>query len=164
MLKLAVAFLVISVLLFILSACASEVDRDGTATPVPTATLIPTPTNTPVPTPTLTPTATLPAPTPVPVILPGIDNNIPPHVFVGSLTIGGLAAPDGTEVTVWVPQYNRPIGTGVTLSGNYSVLAHQHGFESFQGNTLIFKVSGKDTGETGTWDKGGGSILALSVE
>jgi len=87
-----------------------------------------------------------------------------PHVFVGSVTINSLAAPDGTEVTVWVAEYNSPVGTGVTTGGNYSVLAHQHGAASFNGKTLIFKVNGQDTGETAIWEMGDATILAISLD
>ena len=87
-----------------------------------------------------------------------------PHVFVGSVTISSLAAPDGTEVTVWVAEYDAPVGTGVTTGGNYSVLAHQHGAASFNGKTLIFKVNGQDTGETGIWETGDATILAISLD
>ena len=87
-----------------------------------------------------------------------------PHVFVGGVTIGSLAAPDGTEVTVWVAQYQGPVGMGVTAGGNYSVLAHQHGPATFNGKTLIFKVNGQDTGETAPWETGGATILAISLD
>ena len=87
-----------------------------------------------------------------------------PHVFVGSVTISGVAAPDGAEITVWVAEYIGPVGTGTASDGNYTVLAHQYGNESFGGKTLIFKVNGQDTGETGSWQRGGATILALSLE
>ena len=80
------------------------------------------------------------------------------------MTIRSLAAPDGTEVTVWVAEYNGPVGSGITTGGNYTVTAQQHGTASFQGKTLIFKVNGQDTGETGIWERGGGTILAISVD
>ena len=86
-----------------------------------------------------------------------------PHVFVGSVTIGSVAAPDGTQVTVWVAEYEGPVGIALTSGGNYAVLAHQHGTESFNGKTLIFKVNGQDTGETGIWERGGADILAISL-
>ena len=86
-----------------------------------------------------------------------------PHVFVGSVTINGAPAPDGAEVTVWVAEYDGPVGNGITSGGNYSVLAHQHGTTSFDGKTLIFKVNGQDTGETGVWEMGGATILAISL-
>ena len=168
--KLSRFFLAFTVLLFALSACASEVDRGGTATPSPTATLqpTPTPTATPEPTPTPTPTATpVPVPTPtltpVPAALPPRDDDELPHVFVGSLSIGGLAASDGTEVTAWVADFNRPVGAGTVSGGNYTVLVHKHGTASFIGKTITFKVNGQDTGKTGTWERGGASVLALSL-
>ena len=87
-----------------------------------------------------------------------------PHVFVGRVTIYGTTAHDGTQVTVWVAEYISPVGTGTTSGGNYTVLAHPHGTQGFGGKTLIFKVNGQDTGETASWEKGGATILALSLE
>lgn len=87
-----------------------------------------------------------------------------PHVFVGSVTIRSLAVPDGTSVTVWVAEYNRPVGTGTTSGGNYAVLAYQYGTVSFGGRTLMFKVNGQDSGETATWVTGDATILALSLD
>lgn len=87
-----------------------------------------------------------------------------PHVFVGSVTIGGLAAPDGTSVTVSVAEYNGPVGMGATSGGNYLVLAHQYGTESFDGRTLIFKVNGQDTGETAMWVTGDATIMPISLD
>ena len=178
--KLIKGFLALTLLLLVLSACASQVDRTiaptatlaPTVTPVPpTPTLTPTATPTPTPTasPTLTPTATpTPVPTATPVPEPGplprrnIDEL--PHVFVGGATIGGLSAPNDTEVTVWVAEYNGPVGTGVVTGGNYSVLAHQYGTASFNGKTLIFKINGQETGETAIWESGEATILAISLE
>lgn len=86
-----------------------------------------------------------------------------PHVFAGSVTINGVPATDGAEVTVWVTEYDGPVGAGITSGGNYSVLVHQHGAASFGGKTLIFKVNGQDTGETGSWERGGATILDISL-
>ena len=137
-------------------------------TPVPTLvpTLVPTPTATPVPVPT--PTATL-VPTPTPPALaqktplPERDAHELPHVFVGSVTVDGAPAPDGTEVTVWLVDFDAPIGTGITSGGDYTALANQHGISSFGGRTLILKVNGEDSGETAVWEKGGATILNLSL-
>ena len=66
--------------------------------------------------PTATATPTLP-PTPVPTIdiakspLPDVVNDNPPHVFVGTVTIDGQLAPDGTEVSAWMLQYSEPVGS-----------------------------------------------------
>lgn len=83
---------------------------------------------------------------------------------MGTVTVDGIAAPDGTEVTVWVMEFDGPVGTGVTSDGSYSVLAHQHGTGSFSGKTLMFKVNGQDTGETWSWERGGGDVLALILD
>ena len=172
-------------LVFVLAACASEVSRTTTpptdvpptATPTPVPTAVPTPSTTATP---VVPTATpLPAPTPpptppptpmptytpmpVPDPLPERDNREMPHVFVGAVTIDGAPAPDGTEVTVWLNQYDSPIGTGSSVDGNYSVLANQYGSSSFEGIRVVFKVNGEDSGETAIWEKGGATILDMSL-
>lgn len=163
-------------LIFVLAACASEVSRTttpptlvpptATATPVPTATPTPMPTATPAPTATPLPTAT-PMPTatpePVPDPLPERDNSELPHVFVGTVTIDGTPAPDGTEVSVWLEQYDSPLGTGTSVGGSYSVLANQFGSSSFGGRRVVFKINGEESGETAIWEKGGATILDVSL-
>ena len=139
---------------------------EPTATPPPAPAPTPTPTPTPAPTATPVPTATtLPTATPIPPLapLPERDNSEIPHVFVGSVTINGAPAPNGTEVTVWLEEFNAPLGAGTSSGGDYSVLANQHGARSFEGRTLIFKVNGQDSGETAIWEKGGATILAVSL-
>ena len=167
-------------LVLVLTACASGTPRTPeplptlvplstfTPRPEPTATRIPEPTATPPPAPTATPVptaTTLPTATPIPPLapLPERDNSEPPHVFAGSVTINGAPAPNGTEVTVWLEEFNAPLGAGTSSGGDYSVLAIQHGARSFEGRTLIFKVNGQDSGETAIWEKGGATSLAVSL-
>ncbi|MDP6494953.1 MAG: Ig-like domain-containing protein, partial [Dehalococcoidia bacterium] len=103
-------------------------------------------------------------PVPVgPVALPPMDNQAMPHIFVGSATIGGLAAPDGTRVSVWVLDYNAPVGTGTVSGGQYSVKTFKYG-GAFAGKTLIFKIADKDTGTTATWESGMATVLDLAVD
>ena len=170
-------------LLFVLAACASEVSRTTTpptpipptstptATPAATATATATPTPAPTatpqqPTPTPLPTTT-PQPTATPVAipdpLPERDNSEPPHVFVGGVTIDGAPAPDGTEVSVWLKQFASPLATATSVDGDYSVLASQFGIESFGGRRVIFKINGEDSGESAIWEKGGATILEVSL-
>ena len=99
----------------------------------------------------------------MPTSLPERDNSELPHVFVGTITIGGEPAPDGIEVSVWLPEYDSPIGNGLSSGGDYSVLANQHGPMSFGGRRLTFKINGQDSGERATWEKGGATILDLSL-
>ena len=186
-------FVVIASLLLVLSACASGVSRTTTSpTPLPasTPTPLPGPTAKPIPSPTpnaeptATPTLALdptpiptptPTPTPVPTPtttptpksiltpLPERDTREMPHVFVGEVTIRGNPAPDGTIVTVWLSEYDRPIGSATSSNGGYSVLANQHGSQSFGGKVLTFEINGQDSGKTAVWEKGGATILNLSL-
>ena len=174
------AIFAVMALVLVLTACASGTPRTPeplptlvplstfTPRPEPTATRIPEPTATPPPAPTATPVptaTTLPTATPIPPLapLPERDNSEPPHVFAGSVTINGAPAPNGTEVTVWLEEFNAPLGAGTSSGGDYSVLAIQHGARSFEGRTLIFKVNGQDSGETAIWEKGGATSLAVSL-
>ena len=182
------AIFAVMALVLVLTACASGTPRTPeplptlvplstfTPRPEPTATRIPEPsatpppapkpTPTPPPTPAPAPTATpLPTATSIPPLapLPERDNSELPHVFVGSVTINGAPAPNGTEVTVWLEEFNAPLGAGTSSGGDYSVLAIQHGARSFEGRTLIFKVNGQDSGETAIWEKGGATIMAVSL-
>ncbi len=86
-----------------------------------------------------------------------------PHVFVGAVTIDGAPAPNGSDVTVWLAQFDAPVGVAIVSDGKYSVLANQHGSESFVGQTLIFKINGQNSGETGVWERGGATVLDLSL-
>ena len=143
-------------------------------TRIPTA--IPTPVPTPVPTevptiiPTATATPTLP-PTPVPTIdiakspLPDVVNDNPPHVFVGTVTIDGQLAPDGTEVSAWMLQYSEPVGSSIVpavpdQAGSYSLLIPQYG-TNFNGTVLMIKVDGNFV-TNAVWISGEGEILDLA--
>ena len=166
-------------LVFVLAGCATGVSRTttpptpvpptATATPRPTSTSTPTPAPTATPIPTATPRAPTPTPmptpttVPVPAPLPERDNRELPHVFVGAVTISGVPAPDGTEISVWLAQFDSPIGTGTSIDGNYSVLANQFGPSSFGGRQVVFKVNGENSGETAIWEKGGATILEVSL-
>ena len=135
-----------------------------TIVPTPMATLVPTPVPTPVPT-------TVPTPTPVPTLarpklpLPAIVNDNPPHVFVGTVTIGGQLAPEGTEVTAWVLEYSDPVGSSTIPAvtgepGSYTLLVPQRG-DDFTGTVLIIKVNGTFATNV-VWKSGGGDELNLA--
>ena len=136
-------------------------------TPVPTISLAPTPIPTTVP--TIVPTPT-PVPTPVPTLaspklpLPAVVNENPPHVFVGSVTIGGELAPEGTEVTAWVLEYSDPVGSSIIPAvagepGSYTLLVPQRG-DDFTGTVLIIKVNGTFVTNV-IWKSGEGDELNL---
>ena len=95
--------------------------------------------------------------------LPAVIIEVIPHVFVGTVTIGGQPAPDGTEVSVWVSPYNAPVGTATVSGGKYSVLVLKYG-HAFAAKTLIFKIADKNTGTTVSWEKGGSTVLNLATD
>ena len=98
-----------------------------------------------------------------PVALPAVIIEAIPHVFVGTVTIGGQPAPDGTEVSVWVSDYDAPVGTEMVSGGKYSVLVLKYG-DAFAGKTLIFKIADKDTGITASWKSGEATVLNLATD
>ena len=140
----------------------------------PIATLVPTalPTALPTTAPSAVPTVVpITIPTPVPTIevmklpLPSIVNDNPPHVFVGTVTISGRPAPEGTEVTAWVLNYSEPAGSSIVPAvsgepGSYSLLVPQYG-TNFNGTVLVLKVN--DTFVTNAvWVSGEGTELDLT--
>ncbi len=134
-----------------------------TERPTPRPTPTPTPQPTPIPTPTLTMPTPTPQPTPTlgPVALPAVDTRTIPHVFVGSVTVSGEVAADGTEVSAWVSEFSSPVGEGTVSGGSYVMNVSQYGSASFAGKTLTFKISDADTGQTYTWETGGATVLDL---
>ena len=95
--------------------------------------------------------------------LPNRNNTIMPHVFVGSVTIEGSPVIDGSEITVWLPEYDSPIGNGTVAHGKYNLMAHAHGTGSFDDKTLISKIDGECSGVTAEWESGQASLLDLSI-
>lgn len=83
---------------------------------------------------------------------------VPPHVFVGSVTLDGATAADGAAVTAWIggEQVAAPTASG----GSYSLIVDQ-GDSSYAGETVSFKVSGSHAAESATWAQGGGDELDL---
>ena len=81
-------------------------------TPEPTPAIVPTALPTPGPTIITSPTATSP---------PVRRTDIGPHVFVGTATIDGQPATDGTAVTGWVDEFGFSVGDGVVSTGIYDL-------------------------------------------
>ena len=84
---------------------------------------------------------------------------VPPHVFVGSVTLDGTAAVDGAAVTAWID--GEQVAATNASGGDYSLLVDQ-GNSSFAGKTVSFKVSGANVAETAAWTQGGGDVLNLT--
>ena len=85
---------------------------------------------------------------------------VPPHVFVGSVVLDGVAAADGAAVTAWVD--GEQVEATTASGGEYSLLIDQ-GDSSYAGKTVSFKVSGSSAAESVPWMQGGGDILDLNA-
>jgi len=83
---------------------------------------------------------------------------VPPHVFVGTVTLDGAGAADGAAVTAWVD--GAIVASTTASGGEYNLLVDQ-GDDSFAGKTVSFKVSGANAAESATWTQGGGDVLNL---
>ena len=136
-----------------------------TLVPTPAPTIIPTI----IPTPIATPVPTLP-PTPIPTLnvekspLPEVVNDNPPHVYVGTVTVDGQPAPEGTEVTAWMLKYSEALASSTVPAvadepGSYSLLVPQYG-TNFNGTVLMIKVNGRFVTNS-VWMSGEGEILNL---
>jgi len=85
---------------------------------------------------------------------------VPPHVFVGAVTLDGATAADGAAVTAWID--GEQVADTTVAGGSYSLIVDQ-GDSSYAGKTVSFKVSGANAGETAEWAQGGGDELNLSA-
>jgi len=83
---------------------------------------------------------------------------VPPHVFVGSVTLDGATAADGAAVTAWID--GDQVAATTAVDGAYSLIVDQ-GDSSYAGATISFKVSGANAAESATWVQGGGDELNL---
>ena len=100
---------------------------------------------------------------PGPVDFPVPDRNTMPHIFVGSVTIGGNPASDGKEVSAWLSEFNGAVGTASASGGKYRLTASQYGTKSFTGKRLIFKQKVETLWDTSAWKKGGATVLDLQI-
>jgi len=84
---------------------------------------------------------------------------VPPHQFVGTVTLDGAGVVDGGAVTAWID--GEQVAAANASGGSYSIQVDQ-GDGSYAGKTVSFKVAGADAAETAEWTQGGGTILNLA--
>lgn len=119
-------------------------------------------------------------------------SSIPPNVFVGKATLGGVTAPDGTVVIAWIAGTDSTsviikvtatansgetdsatltllvsgainAGEATVKNGEFAVTAAQPSGQSFAGKTVTFTIGGKDARQSGKWQQGGATILDLTA-
>ena len=86
---------------------------------------------------------------------------VPPHVFVGSVTLDGATAADGAAVTAWID--GEQVASTTASSGTYSLVVDQAD-SVYAGKTVSFKVSGATAAQTAEWVQGGGDELNLVAD
>lgn len=107
--------------------------------------------------PTVAPTATTP---------PTFDfgqggQPIPPHAFVGTVTVDGSTAADGTRVTAWLEGVQGPVAETKVSGGQYVIKIVQRGEANYASKKVTFKIGGRDANETFIWEPGGADELNL---
>jgi len=82
---------------------------------------------------------------------------VPPHIFIGSVTVNGLSAPSGTVVSAVIDGVEQGNAT-VSSSGSYTLQVSQG-----SGTDIIFMVDTLTASETATWQQGGADVLNLTA-
>ena len=177
-----------SLAVFLIVACGSDPAPEPTTvptavpdviaptnTPAPTATTVPDPLPEPTdtPSPTATAVAIAPAapaataqPTPMPTNMPAptIDlatarSNQPPHIFVGTAKIDGIAAPQGTIVSAMIGDQTVALGVVEQVDGKFSTIKID-----VLGHPVTFKISDFVASQAAiTTEKGGGNVVNLEA-
>jgi len=86
-----------------------------------------------------------------------LAQQIPPHVFIGTVTINGVLAPVGTAITAFIDgvvQGSTEVGSG----GGYTLVVNQG-----SSTDITFKIGNLDANETATWEQGGATTLDLTT-
>jgi hypothetical protein len=83
---------------------------------------------------------------------------VPPHGFVGTVTVNGLPAPVGTPVVALIGGEQRGT-TMVSNNGQYGPLLVTAG----SGTEITFRIGTLTTAETATWEQGALESLDLSA-
>lgn len=126
--------------------------RPPPAISFPTAT--PTIETAPIPTPEPAPTAT-PVPEPTPDLI-ALSGQTPPQIFIGTATIDGAPAPDGTVVTAFID--GVAVASAVVNGGAYPVLQIPN-----PGSEVTFKLGDLVADQTATTYQGGADIVNLTA-
>ena len=82
---------------------------------------------------------------------------VPPHIFIGSVTVNGLNAPSGTVVSAVVDGVEQG-NTTVSSAGSYTLQVSQG-----SGTDITFMVDSLTASETATWQQGGADVLNLTA-
>jgi hypothetical protein len=81
---------------------------------------------------------------------------VPPNVFIGTVTVNGLRAPTGTEVTALAG--GQPVATAtVAQNGEYTLLVPQ------TEGQITFRVGTLTAQQAADWEQGGAEVVNLTA-
>lgn len=88
---------------------------------------------------------------------------VPPHAFVGTATVDGSTAADGTPVTAWLEGVDGPVAETTVSAGRYVIKIVQRGDANYANKKVTFKIGDRDANETFIWEPGGADELNLAA-
>ena len=88
---------------------------------------------------------------------------IPPHAFVGTVTVDGATAADGTQVTAYLDGVPDSVAGTTVTDGRYVIKIVQRSSTLFAGRKITFKIGGRDGSPTAVWITGAADELNLVV-
>ena len=90
---------------------------------------------------------------------------IPPHAFVGTVTVDGAPAADGTQVTAFLEGVPDSVAGTTVTDGRYVIKIVQRSSSStlFADRKITFKIGGRDGSPTAVWISGSADELNIAV-
>ena len=90
---------------------------------------------------------------------------IPPHAFVGTVTVDGATAVDGTQVTAFLEGVPDSVAGTTVTDGRYVIKIVQRSSSStlFADRKITFKIGGRDGSPTAVWISGSADELNIAV-
>ena len=87
----------------------------------------------------------------------------PPHAFVGSVTVDGAPAADGTQITAYLDGVPDSVAETTVTDGRYVIKIVQRSSTPFADRKVTFKIGGRDGSPTAVWTTGAADELNLVV-
>jgi len=89
---------------------------------------------------------------------------IPPHAFVGTVTVDGATAVDGTQVTAFLEGVPDSVAGTTVTDGRYVIKIVQRSSTLFADRKITFMIGGRDGSPTAVWTSGEATELNLLVD
>ena len=83
-----------------------------------------------------------------------------PHGFLGTVTINGSPAPDGTRITAIIGC--QPVAEATVVNGKYRMVVAEPRGVFYVGKTITFTIDDSAAALTATWSRGSIDVLNLT--